>query len=106
MFSAVERDAAVALFLRERVTGFEALEAMQLGVEVDLVTFQFLQTHHVRLLRSEPAEQALLCRRPDAVGVECYYSQPAGNADTPPCAADHFAGWCRKRSISASCWPS
>src|SRR5262249_52442393 len=102
---AVERATAVALLPREGMAALEELEAMELGVEVGLVAFQLLQADDVRLLRGEPAEESLLCRRTDAVDVERYYSQPAGKADTPPCSADHFAGSCRKRSTSASCVP-
>ena len=69
----------------------------------DLTTDGRSKINFCQALRGEPAEQPLLRRRPDAVDVESYYSQEDGKEDTPPWAADHFAGACRNFSTSAIC---
>src|SRR3954468_23960187 len=99
--AAVERDTAVALLLGEGVAALERLQAVQLRVEVGLVAFDFLQADYVGAVRGEPAEQALLRRRPDAVDVEGDDFQEDGKLEAPPCAADHLAGSCRNFSPSA-----
>src|SRR5688572_4391459 len=104
--AAIERDAAVTLFVRERVAGLIDLEAVQLGVEVGLLALHFLQTDDVGALPGEPAEQAFARRGTNSVDVEGDDPQAAGKADTPPCAADHWAGACRKLSTSAICFGS
>src|SRR5260221_9083417 len=101
--AAIERDAAVALLLGERVAGVEGLQAVQLRVEVGLVALQHLQADHVGTLRCEPAEETLVRGAAHAVDVEGDYSQPEGKLETPPCAADHLAGSCRNFSTSAIC---
>src|SRR5690349_24093634 len=101
-FAAVERSAAIALLVGVCMAALVELQAVELRVEVRLLAFHFLEAYDVGLLRREPAEQAPGCRRPDAVDVERYYSQPPGGVDTPPCAADHLAGSCRNFSTSSS----
>src|SRR5215203_2915223 len=49
-FSAVERDTAVAFLLGKRVAALERLQAVPLGVEVDLMAFNFLQADYVGAL--------------------------------------------------------
>src|SRR5262245_3273305 len=98
---AVERDAAVALLLRERMTGLERLQAVQLGIEIALVAFQFLQADDVGTLRLQPAKRTLARGAPNAVDVE--RDDPDGKLETPPCAADHLAGSCRNFSTSEIC---
>src|SRR6202007_499993 len=101
--AAIEGDAAVAFLLGERVAGLERLQAVEPGVEVDLLALHLLQAHHVGTLRGEPAEQALFRRRADAVDVESDDPQDDGKAETPPCAADHCAGARRNFSTSPLC---
>jgi hypothetical protein len=66
VLAAVERDAAVALLLGERVAGLESLQAVQLRVEVALLALHFLQAHHVGALpasqRNRPLLAATVCR--------------------------------------------
>src|SRR5687768_9956714 len=73
--AAVERDAAVALLFGEGMAGLVHLEAVELGVEVDLLALHFLQAHHVGALAGEPAEQPLARGGPYAVDVEGDYPQ-------------------------------
>src|SRR3954466_15638952 len=98
--AAIERDAAVALLLRERMAALEGIEAVQLGIEVGLVALQLLKADHVGVLRFEPAEETFFCRRPDAVDVEGDDFQEEEGVEAPPCAADHLAGSCRNFSTS------
>src|SRR5712671_2379329 len=72
---AIQRHAAVAFFLGEAVAGGVPFEAVQGRVEIGLLALDLLQADHVRPLRREPAEQALLCRRTDAVDVERDYAK-------------------------------
>src|SRR6185295_672979 len=71
----IQGNAAVAFLLGEGMAGLEYLQAMELGVEVDLLALHFLQAHDVGALAGEPTEQSLACRRPDAVDVEGDYPQ-------------------------------
>ena len=101
ILAAVERDPAVALLLGKRMAGLESLQAVQPGIEIGLLALHFLQADHIRALRGQPAEQALVRGGTDAVDVESDDSQEEGKAETPPCAADHCAGACKNFSTSA-----
>ena len=103
--AAHQRDAAVALLLGEGVAGREALQAVQLRVEVELLALDLLQADDVRTLRREPAEQALArgraqpvdVQRDDAHGGAPFYRlldglQDSGKADTPPCRPTTWRG--------------
>src|SRR5205085_11337240 len=47
LLSAVERDTAITLLRGKGVAGLDALEDVQLRVEIDLVAFQLLQANDV-----------------------------------------------------------
>src|SRR6185436_3259387 len=86
----VQRDAAIALLLGERVAALERLHAVQSGVEVRFVALQLLQADDVGALRGEPPEHALLRRRPYAIDVE---------RDDSKAHLTRWGSWTRRRGL-------
>jgi len=68
--AAHQRDAAVAFLLGEGVAGREALQGVQLRVEVELLALDLLQAEDVGALGGEPAEQALAGGRAQPVDIQ------------------------------------
>ncbi len=65
----IDRDAAVAFFLRVDEGGVELGPVERLGRELMFLRLRFLQAHDVGLLLVHPAEEALARGGPDAVEV-------------------------------------
>src|SRR5258708_39331522 len=67
--AAVKSDAAIAFLLGKAVARRVPLQRVQRRVQIRLLALDLLQADDVGALRGEPAEQALLRRRTDAVDV-------------------------------------